>query len=466
MKKLLSLFAIRRDERLMAGFFTLILTVFHALLIAKYAHIFMPLKRFYWPSFIHNFHISGFDPIPYSIISYWEPGYNLYRHPLLWLFYYPLYLLNQGLMALTGVNCAIFIIPFVQIFCSLYAFLFFYRLLKEVVQVSVKDAWLLSFMLFSFAYVLLAAIVPDHFINSLFCLVFTLYVAGLKMKAQNTFNKLETVLLFVVTAGISLNNGLKTFMATLFTNKRKFFQWRYLLLAVILPSAIIWGFCKWEYAQFVHPVEMAKKKAQAEKAKKEKQKMLVMNAQKTKKNNTKANNVNAKKAATTPQKKEEVVPIYARSFLRWTDISTPRLTTITENLFGEGIQLHSDYALGDVLVSRPTIVTYKSVWNYAVEVSLLLLWGLGLWCGRRSKLLQMVVCFWVLDMGLHLGLGFGIREIYIMTAHWAYIIPLSIAFSIKHTAKPYKQALRSFAFVLTLFLWAWNGFLTVNYLVQ
>ena len=69
MKKVLSLFAIRRDERLMAGFFTLILTVFHALLIAKYAHIFMPLKRFYWPSFIHNFHISGFDPIPYSIIS-------------------------------------------------------------------------------------------------------------------------------------------------------------------------------------------------------------------------------------------------------------------------------------------------------------------------------------------------------------------------------------------------------------
>ena len=78
----------------------------------------------------------------------------------------------------------------------------------------------------------------------------------------------------------------------------------------------------------------------------------------------------------------------------------------------------------------------------------------------------MVVCFWVLDMGLHLGLGFGIREIYIMTAHWAYIIPLSIAFSIKHTAKPYKQALRGFAFVLTLFLWVWNGFLTVNYLVQ
>lgn len=115
----------------------------------------------------------------------------------------------------------------------------------------------------------------------------------------------------------------------------------------------------------------------------------------------------------------------------WTDITTPRMETAIENLFGESIQLHQKHTLEDVLVSRPVIVGYDWIWNYIVEGLIFLLFIVGLWCERHSKLMWMVFSFAVMDMILHMGLGFGIPEIYIMAAHWIYVIPISMGFLMK-----------------------------------
>lgn len=58
---------------------------------------------------------------------------------------------------------------------------------------------------------------------------------------QTTYHP-QTILLFVFTAGVSLNNGLKTYLAALFTNGRKFFSIKYFLIGVILPAALMWAF--------------------------------------------------------------------------------------------------------------------------------------------------------------------------------------------------------------------------------
>ncbi|MBF1433157.1 MAG: GtrA family protein, partial [Prevotella nanceiensis] len=247
MKKIFSLFKIQKEERLLVLFFLVVLVALNGLVINLYYDKFTPFTRFYWPLFIRNFHVSGFDPITYSIISDWWAGYNVYRHPLLAFFMYPFYLLNKLLMYITGINCAIFIMPFLQTFCGIYGFVFFYRILRTSLKLRRFDASLLTIMLFSFAYILLSCIVPDHFIMSFFMLVFTLYVASQRIDKQLLLTKTQTVLLFVVTGGISLNNGLKVFLASLFVNGKKFFNWRHLLLAIILPSAVMWGVSKWEY---------------------------------------------------------------------------------------------------------------------------------------------------------------------------------------------------------------------------
>lgn len=236
------------------------LLALNALVLCKYYDLFTPITRWYWPLFIHNFHISGFDPITYSVVSDWLAGYNVYRHPLLAFYMYVPFLINQALMQITGINCAIFIVAAIQVLCAFYSMVFTYRIFREVIEVRRADATVLTLFFFSFAYVMVAAIVPDHFIISMMLLLIALYISGRRMKSGRSFKTWQTVLYFILTAGTSLNNGLKIFLAALFVNRRRFFRLRFLLLGVILPSALIWGTARVTYAKLVWPREMAQKK--------------------------------------------------------------------------------------------------------------------------------------------------------------------------------------------------------------
>jgi len=69
MKKIFSLFKIQKEERLLVLFFLVVLVALNGLVINLYYDKFTPFTRFYWPLFIRNFHVSGFDPITYSIMT-------------------------------------------------------------------------------------------------------------------------------------------------------------------------------------------------------------------------------------------------------------------------------------------------------------------------------------------------------------------------------------------------------------
>ena len=148
----------------------------------------------------------------------------------------------------------------------------------------------------------------------------------------------------------------------------------------------------------------------------------------------------------------------------WTDVTTSRTQSIVENLFGESIQLHEDYVLGDVLRSRPMIVHYRSAKNYIMEGIIALLFIAGIWCGRRSKFFWMAMSYFALDMALHVGLGFGINEVYIMSAHWIYIVPIAIAFMLKSMSKTGQGIMSALISILTVLLLLWNVPIIVNYL--
>ena len=174
------------------------------------------------------------------------------------------------------------------------------------------------------------------------------------------------------------------------------------------------------------------------------------------------------KAAANNAKKKRVskgAPISHKQFLDWTDITTSRQESIVENLLGESIQIHQDHLLDDVLRSRPIIVNYRYAFNYVVEGIIVLLFVLGIWAGRRSRFLWLVMSYFALDMVLHVVLGFGINEVYIMSAHWIYAIPIATAYLLK-AAKPRRAALalKGVLAVLAVFLWIWNVSLIVQYL--
>lgn len=481
--RMFAIFKVRREEWMVGAPLLTVFVGLHALLIARYYQLFTPLQTHYWDLIIRNFHLSGFDPITYVVVSDWQAGYNVFRHPLLAFFMYVPYMVNQGLMWLTGINCAIFVVTAMQVFAAFYSLVFLHRLLRQVMGLTLFDTRLLSLFFFSLAYVMLSAIAPDHFILSLFALLLTLLVAANHQQRHTAMPTWKALCLFVLTAGISLNNGLKVFVAALFTNGRRFFRPHFLFFAVLLPSALIWAFARFEYKRFVWPDEVkrhqardkrkaaAKKKAEEEARKRQLAwEEAVNDAKKKNPHNPKLpprpTNTTAKKSPNNGAAAKMGKPMMQGEFMRWTDISTSRLQSSIENLFGESIQLHRDYLLEDMYKRRPVIVHYRWAINYMAEGLLVLLFVVGLWVGRRNKLLLMALAFAAMDWALHVGLGFGLNEVYIMTAHWAYVLPLGLA-ALLLTATGRKLTLLRIAIgSLTLWLYAWNLYSTIDYLLN
>ena len=481
MNKIFHIFKVKKEERWLALGIFLVLAILNGVTIAYFAGDFTIISDHYYQNFIRHFCVSGFDPLTYYVLSDWHTSYNVYRHPLLAFYMYIPYLINMGLMKLTGYNCALFIAVAIQMFCSFYSCIFIYRIFREVIELEARVSRILTLFFLSIGYVMVTSIVPDHFVISMMLLILALYISGRRLKNHHQFKIWQSVLYFLLTAGTSLNNGLKIFFSALFVNGKGFFRPKHLLLAVILPAALLWGFCRWEYRTFVWPKEMQKKELKAKKkAEKEKQ-LQLMAEQKRIKDSLKIDSVkqglivlpkvaqsdkNEKSDKPKAKKKRERKvghPFMSGEFMGWSDATTSRIPTIVENLFGEGIQLHQDYLLGDELRHRPMIVTYRHWWNYTAEGLIILLLVGGIWMGRKSKFLWLVMSYFALDMLLHIGLGFGITEVYIMTAHWIYAIPIAIGYLIKNAPKRYRRYVSCAVLVLGIYLLIYNGYLLIGY---
>lgn len=450
MKKVFHIFKIQKEERWLALIIFALLTILNGLVIAKYNAPFTQITNDYYKNFIRHFCVSGFDPLTYWVLSDWSAAYNVYRHPLLAFYMYVPYLINMGLMKLTGYNCALYIAVIIQMFCAFYSMVFLYRIFREVIELGKWASHALTLLFFSFGYVMVSAIVPDHFVISMLLLILALYVSGRRMKNHHDFKIWQSVLYFLLTAGTSLNNGLKIFFSALFVNGKRFFRPKHLLLAVILPAGLLWGFCHWEYRTYVWPNEMARKEAKAKK-------------EAAKKDSIQKAKQLAKEKAKKKRGPKQGTPLTKVGFMSWTDISTSRTESVVENLMGESIQLHPDYLLGDELRHRPMIVKYRYWWNYAVEGIISLLFLAGIWYGRKSKYLWLVLSYFALDMVLHIGLGFGINEVYIMTAHWIYALPIAMGFLIKNAPIRFRKYLVGIVAAIALYLIIYNGSLIVGY---
>lgn len=490
MKKIFDIFKIKKEERWLALGIFLALAILNGVVIARYAGTFTLVTDDYYKNFIRHFCVSGFDPLTYWVLSDWNAAYNVYRHPLLAFYMYIPYLINMGLMKLTGYNCALFIAVIIQMFCGFYATLFLQRIFREVLELDKATSSILTLLFFSFGYVMVTCIVPDHFVISMLLLILALYVSGRRIKHNHPLKIWQTVVYFVLTAGTSLNNGLKIFFSALFVNRKRFFRPKYLLLAVILPAALLWGFCRWEYRTFVWPVEMARKEMKAKKAaeKKARQERMAQLkqikdsqtkdsiqrglkiitpeeiAQKAKNDSIQKAKQLARNEARKKRGPKQGAPIMKGEFMNWTDATSSRTLSIVENLMGESIQLHQDYVLQDELRHRPMFVNYRYAFNYIVEALIIILFLAGIWAGRKSRYLWLVMSYFGLDMLLHIGLGFGLNEVYIMTGHWIYALPIAIGFLLKETRhQRYSLCLKSLLLTIGLFLLIYNGILIIGY---
>lgn len=71
------------------------------------------------------------------------------------------------------------------------------------------------------------------------------------------------------TAGITLSNGAKTFLAALFTNGKKLFRPKYLALGIILPTLLIGAAGIYQNKAFIIPNRLEGERLVAQKAAKD-----------------------------------------------------------------------------------------------------------------------------------------------------------------------------------------------------
>lgn len=458
--KAFKLFKIKPEERIQSLVALTVIVLLNALFIYRMHDLFMQ-EGFgpYWKVFEHELHLSGYDPLTYLGVTDWDVVYQVFRHPLLSFIIWPLYLLNEGLSWLLGVNCVQYLVALSLIVCSFYSYIFLYRIHREVIALERWDATLLTAFYFSFAYILLSVIVPDHFTISMFLLLVTLYISGVCIQKGREFRWWQSAIFFYITAGVTLSNGVKVFLSGFFVNLKDFFRPKYLLLAVVLPAALLWGTAMWEYREYVLPKEKARAETKARQEEAIKQKVAAMSPEERKAFEAKQAR---RELRLKLQKEKSGQPMEDHGFLKWTDISTSRWQSVYENLFGESLQFHRQHFLEDTLVGRPVFVKYDTIFNYVIEAMILLLALAGIWIGRQRRFLWLCLSCFGVDMFIHLILGFGLNEIFIMAPHFMFVLPIATAYLFKSVNW---QWLRLAVVFLTIYLLVYNGYLLTDFLL-
>lgn len=445
-----NIFKVKKEERWLVFIMLAVFLTFNILLITSHYHVYtMGAHGGFWSIFTKNFRMSGYDNWSWITISGMRIHFITSRHPLYLTFLYPLYLLNHWLIEVFGHNFAVYFMVAIIVFSAFYAAVFAYRIFREVMELRRFDSTLLTVLLFSFGHILIPSMVPDHFIVSMMFLLMALYICGKKMKKGELLTAWQSLFLTFFTAGMATSNGAKIFLAGLFTNRKKFFTWKYICIGVILPCLLLIGIQQSQYYLLEVP-----------------QKAVISNIEKVKRQKDPKGVEEFYKKRNAWQKTHLGQTMSKESMLDWLDTSTPRTRTLVENFFGESIQLHQRYLLKDVAWDRPVFVTYNWITNYVIEAIMVVLFVLGIIFGYRKRFFQMLLAWFACDITLHLILGFGITEVYIMASGWAFIIPIAYGYLIKGLSHRYRQMLRGLLLVITIFLWAYNGGLTVNYLLN
>lgn len=435
---------LRKEERPVAIVALIVFAALNALLIANHWQSFTRGAHVgFWSVFYNHLNMSGYDIFSLIFISCMRLHWNALRHPLFVVLLLPLFWINHQIMPPTEFNAAVLLMGALLVAADVWGAVLMHRLLRDVVEVNRMDAVLLTALFYGFAHVMVATMVPDHFALSLPLLLLTLLIAGRQLKEGKPMKLWQSAMLFFLTAGMTLTNGVKVALAAWFVNGRKVFSWRS-ILSFVVPTLLLGAVYLWQKEAIIAPQERNIKRIEAAVAKKDPARIA-----KLKEHDDFVKQQNGEALTKS-------VPL-----LEWSDMTTSRWQSAVDNLFGESLQLHRDYLLEDVQQTRPVFVEYRSAVNYIVEALVVLLLVAGAWIARREKFFLMVLSWFAFDMIMHMGFGFGLNEVYIMTAHWAFIIPIAAGYILR---RKNSMAARVLVAALTLWLWAYNAAIVIGYL--
>lgn len=363
----------------------------------------------------YEFHLSGYDVFLPEIIK--DPiahSTATIRHPLLSLFILPFHLIY----IVFKTNYIILLIIAGMTASSNF---FLYLILKKIVGVNKWESLILSLLFISFAYILLMGIVPESYPFSLFFLTFSLYFIGTRI---NQVIKLKAyTLLFFVTAGITITNGLKILAGILFNAipRRKKIIW---ISSIIISFFII-----------ITPIYIGTKYLSS-------------------KEKTNVSYIRQEIQIQQQKKQQNSIGIVKLpAFMNFIDFKTPYIPALIHNFIGEPIIFHNANLEQDVSSGRKAIESYPNLFYIIVPCSLFIIFVISLIINRKIKFVKYIICFWGVDIFIHVICRYALNEAYIFAPHWIMLIPIMLGYLLLKTRSKNRIRLAScYAFISILLL--------------
>ena len=440
---MIRLFVSRHKETLLVTLLgLLIMAALNIMMLQWQPDLFTSTRYGAWSQFWNHGEFSGFDTYTYIVVSSFRPVYVLSRHPLLAMMMWPMYEVNDMLRSELHINCAIYVVAVLWTLLATCSWMLMYRIMRKVIRMSWRASLLLTIFFFSLSHVMIITFFPDHMGVTLPLILLAIYLAGRAGRGQRTMPLWQSLPLAFLATGVTTTNIVKVGLADFFTRigKQPFARVCLHFLFYLIPLALLYG----AYSYQLDTTQKAEQEL--------KQNII---DKKSAKNESFARKHKAEEAKMAEIRKHQ---IFDNPIVTNTEYHIDRMPSLVENIFGEGLLLHEDYPLKDANREghRPVLVRYNHWWYYAVEATIVSLFLLGLWYGRRERIMWMALSMFLCDMLLHVGLNFASSDVYIMTAHWAFILPISYAYLLKKAPRPLRLSALVLMFALTIFLW-WHN---------
>ena len=297
-------------------------------------------------------------------------------------------------------------------------------------------------------------VVPEHFPFSMFLLIMLLYVSGIKIKNNRPFSNVEMTVLYILTAGITITNGIKAFFSYLFVNGIKSLSIKKIVLLFVVPTIFI---CMLSFfqMQLTKGKDLGMTTLAVAYEKNAKSKPAYVDISKVQLTSKELVDFERLRKERKEKESGDLLSVYKRRY--FIDSSYDSFFKVLFcNFLGESFQFHRNGFLENRIYGL-----YKNPINHVVQITLLLAALFGFYLGRNDKFLRLCLSFFLVDFTIHIALGYAFKEIYIMAPHWTFLIPLCIGYLFKDGNR--LNVIRSIVSVITIFLVSYNGFLFVRY---
>lgn len=351
--------------------------------------------------------LIDFSPLPidsyfgYDTQQYIHHGYSyIAGHPFICIFTLPLIYIGIILnIIFVSLKAKTIFLTLVCTYLLASTFVYIYRYLKTVLNLTNRPIFVLLFFYMSFGMNFILSFTFESFILSAFILSFTVCFYSCNLATNKNVSFSSSLILALACGGITITNFVKGLIPILFIRsnfKTKLIKgfiisviFILVVLCILTTQNSITGNYSYRINNFIY--------------------------------------------------QENDTYKFLISYFIGTGILLPKI-----------FQTHAFGGESDYLCINPDL--YNNIWQYAFIIIVCILVVISIIVNRKKELIYIPISFLFFDILLHGIIKYGLNESYIYSAHWIFLIPILIGWLYNNESKIKRKTLNTILLILSIVL--------------